>query len=291
MTTRQTHLSNLASDSVSVIKEFETYLRREERSENTISKYSRDLRALFSFLNGRELDKDLLLSWKGHLMEAYAPASVNSMLAAVNTFLDFTGMNGLRVKPLKIQRELFSRPEKELTKEEYQRLVEAAEREHNRRLSLLLQTICATGIRVSELQFITVEALKTGRAFVDCKGKTRTVFLPVALIRALRSYCRTQGIEHGVVFRTKKGCPMDRSNIWRDMKALCLSANVTPGKVFPHNLRHLFARTYYALEKDLSKLADLLGHANITTTRIYTMESGSTHMKQLEQMGLVFARL
>ncbi len=275
----------------SMITDFETYLRREERSENTIAKYVRDLRALFSFLDGKEMDKDLLLSWKGHLIEAYAPASVNSMLAAVNTFLDFAGLSGLKVKPLKIQREIFSRPEKELTREEYRRLVEAAEREHNRRLSLLLQTICATGIRVSELQFITVEALQTGRAFVDCKGKTRTVFLPVALIRVLRSYCRMQGIKNGVVFRTKNGSPLDRSNIWRDMKALCISAGVTPGKVFPHNLRHLFARTYYELEKDLSKLADLLGHVNITTTRIYTMESGGTHVKQLERMGLVFARI
>ena len=286
---RQKHLLTPAAPSM--ITEFETYLRREERSENTISKYVRDLRALFSFLNGREMDKDLLLSWKGYLMDAYAPASVNSMLAAVNTFLDFAGLAGLKVKPLKIQREIFSKPEKELNREEYRRLVEAAEREHNRRLSLLIQTICATGIRVSELQFITVESLQTRRAFVDCKGKTRTVFLPAALSRVLRTYCRTQGIENGVVFRTKNGSPLDRSNIWRDMKALCISAGVTPGKVFPHNLRHLFARTYYELEKDLSKLADLLGHVNVTTTRIYTMESGGTHIKQLERMGLVFARI
>ena len=276
---------------VSAIGEFETFLRREERSANTVAKYIRDLRALFSYLDGREMDKDSLLSWKGYLMESYAPASVNSMLAAVNTFLDFAGLTGWKVKPLKIQREIFSRPEKELTREEYRRLVAAAEREKNCRLSLLLQTICATGIRVSELPFITAEALQTGRALVDCKGKTRTVFLPASLVRALHNYCRKQRIKSGTVFCTKNGKPIDRSNIWRDMKALCESAGVAPGKVFPHNLRHLFARTYYDLEKDLSKLADLLGHVNISTTRIYTMESGGRHAKQLDKMGLVFARL
>lgn len=273
------------------IQEFETYLYRQERSTNTITKYVRDLRMLFSFLNGREFSKDGLLSWKEQLTDAYAPASVNSMLAAANTFLDWLGLPGLKVKPLKIQREIFVKPEKELTRNEYYRLVEAAEREHNRRLSLLLQTICATGIRVSELRFITVEAIRAGRAVVDCKGKTRTVFLSVDLCRALRRYCREQGKVSGTIFCTKNGKPLDRSNIWKGMKALCESAGVESGKVFPHNLRHLFARTFYRLEKDLSKLADLLGHANVTTTRIYTMESGREHAKQLDRMGLVFARI
>lgn len=273
-----------------IINEFEIYLHQEERSENTIIKYARDLRALFSFLSGQPITKETLLAWKDRLIEAYAPASVNSMLAAVNSFLEWVELPGLKVKPLKIQREIYSRPEKELSRDEYRRLVEAADRENNRRLSLLLQTICATGIRVSELQFITTESLQSGRAVVDCKGKTRTVFLPAELTRALRSYCRDQEIETGVIFRTRSGKPLDRSNIWKDMKSLCESAGVEPGKVFPHNLRHLFARTYYQLEKDLSRLADLLGHSNITTTRIYTMESGREHAKQLDRMGLVFAR-
>lgn len=270
------------------IQEFETHLYRQERSTNTIAKYMRDLRTLFKFLAGKPVTKEILMEWKSYLTETYAPASVNSMLAAVNTFLDWLGVPGLKVKPLKIQREIFAKPEKELTRDEYRRLVEAADRQHNRRLSLLLQTICATGIRVSELQFITFEAVRVSRAAVDCKGKTRTVFLPVDLCRALRRYCRETGIEDGVIFRTKNGKPLDRSNIWKDMKALCKSAGVEPGKVFPHNLRHLFARTFYGLEKDLSRLADLLGHTNITTTRIYTMESGQEHAKLLERMGLVF---
>lgn len=273
------------------IQEFETYLYQQERSANTIEKYRRDLQSFFSFLNGREFSKDGLLSWKEQLIGSYAPVSVNSMLAAVNTFLDWLGLSSMKVKPLKIQREVFSKPEKELTRQEYRRLVEAADRKHNRRLSLLLQTICATGIRVSELRFITVEAVQTGRAVVDCKSKTRTVFLSVDLCRTLRRYCREQGMESGVIFRTKTGKPLDRSNIWKNMKALCESAGVEPGKVFPHNLRHLFARTFYGLEKDLSRLADLLGHTNVTTTRIYTMESGWEHAKQLDRMGLVFTRI
>lgn len=272
------------------LSEFEAYLYQQERSTNTITKYGRDLRAFFMFLSGEPVSKETLLAWKNRLTESYAPASVNSMLAAVNTFLDWIGLPGLRAKPLKIQREIFAKPEKVLTREEYRRLVEAADRENNRRLSLLLQTICATGIRVSELRFITLETVQSGRAVVDCKGKNRTVFLPVDLCRALRRYCREQGIETGAIFRTKSGKPLDRSNIWKDMKALCESAGVEPGKVFPHNLRHLFARTYYSLEKDLSRLADLLGHTNVTTTRIYTRESGQEHAKQLDRMGLVFTR-
>lgn len=272
------------------IQEFEAYLYQQERSTNTIVKYVHDLRAFFTFLTGKPVTKEILLKWKGHLTEFYAPASVNSMLAAINTFLEWLGLSVLKVKPLKIQREIFAKPEKELTRNEYHRLVEAADRKHNHRLSLLLQTICATGIRVSELKFITLEAVQVGRTVVDCKGKTRTVFLPVDLCRALRRYCRNQGMETGVIFRTKNEKPLDRSNIWKEMKALCKSAGVEPGKVFPHNLRHLFARTFYELEKDLSRLADLLGHANITTTRIYTMESGWEHAKQLDRMGLVFSR-
>ena len=269
------------------LKSYIDYLHQEERSTNTIEKYVRDLRTFFSFLCGSEIDKAAVLAWKEELIQHHAPASVNSMLAAVNGYLDWLGKPECRVKPIKIQRAVFAKPERELTRAEYLRLVQAADRQQNRRLALLLQTICATGIRVSELKFITVASLQTGRTSVDNKGKTRTVFLPKELCRSLIRYCREQGIKDGVIFRTKTGKPLDRSNIWRDMQALCESAGVEHGKVFPHNLRHLFARTYYQLEKDLSRLADLLGHSNVSTTKIYTMETGTEHAKQLDRMGLV----
>lgn len=272
------------------LAEYETYLRAEERSINTIQKYLRDLRVFFLFLGSDILSKEKVVCWKEYLTECYAPASVNSMLAAVNGFLEWSKLPQMKVKPLKIQREIFAKPEKELSRAEYGRLIRTAEERQNNRLSLLLQTICATGIRVSELRFITVEALQTGRATVDCKGKTRTVFLPKDLCRNLRFYCREKKIASGLIFRTASGKPLDRTNIWRDMKTLCEQAGVESGKVFPHNLRHLFAKTYYRLEKDLSRLADLLGHSSIATTRIYTMESGREHIRQLERMGLVLAK-
>lgn len=269
------------------IEAFASYLRQEEKSENTVAKYVRDLRQFFYFLEGKQLTKEMVLSWKEALVAEYAPASVNSMLAAVNTFLSWENLKEMRVKPLKIQREIFAKPERELTRAEYERLVRAAKQEDNQRLAVLLQTICATGIRVSELSFITVEALQIGRTMVDCKGKQRVIFLPPDLVRVLRSYCRQQGISRGMIFRTRSGRALDRSNIWKEMKALCVCAGVEDGRVFPHNLRHLFARTYYKMEKDLSRLADLLGHANVDTTRIYTMESGMEHARQLGKMGLV----
>ena len=281
----------LRLDKTGLVRDYENYLVEEERSRNTITKYMRDLKSYFIFLQGEAVTKESLVCWKEKLTQTYLPASVNSMLAAVNGFLEWAGYPQYRVKPLKIQREIFTKPEKELSKEEYNRLVKAAEEKQNCRLALILQTICATGIRVSELQFITLETARTGRTVVDCKGKKRTVFLPGALSRALQEYCREHGIKEGVVFRTKNRKPLDRSNIWRDMKNLCCSAGVEPEKVFPHNLRHLFARTYYHMEKDLSRLADLLGHSNVTTTRIYTMESGLEHAKQVERMGLVVLRI
>lgn len=266
-----------------------TYLQEEERSANTVAKYLRDIGAFFDFLGDRPLCKEALLTWKEQLLETHARSSVNSMLAAVNGFLKWSGRPELLVKQLKIQTSTFARPETELTRAEYIRLVQTAERGRHGRLALLLQTMCGTGVRVSELRFVTVEAVRAGRATVDCKGKTRTVFLPRDLCRMLKRYCRVQGIEGGLVFRTKSGKALDRTNIWREMKALCKAAGVAPGKVFPHNLRHLFARTYYQLEKDLSRLADLLGHTSVSTTRIYTRESGVRHARQLERMGLVFA--
>ena len=281
----------LRLDKTGLVRDYENYLVEEERSRNTITKYMRDLKSYFIFLQGEAVTKESLVCWKEKLTQTYLPASVNSMLAAVNGFLEWAGYPQYRVKPLKIQREIFTKPEKELSKEEYIRLVKAAEEKQNCRLALILQTICATGIRVSELQFITLETARTGRTVVDCKGKKRTVFLPGALSRALQEYFREHGIKEGVLFRTKTRKTLDRSNIWRDMKNLCCSAGVEPEKVFPHNLRHLFARTYYHMEKDLSRLADLLGHSNVTTTRIYTMESGLEHAKQVERMGLVVLRI
>lgn len=269
--------------------DFVSWLREEEKSPKTIEKYARDLRAFFAFMGERRLDKDVVMEWKAELIKDHAPASVNSMLAAVNRFLEWAGAPQCRVRPLKLQRELFRRPEKELSRSEYLRLVKAADGKGDRRLSLVIQTICSTGIRVSELRYITAEAVKAGRAVVDCKGKTRTVFLPRDLCRLLGRFCREDGISSGPVFHTRGGMPLDRTNVWRDMKKLCREACVEPEKVFPHNLRHLFARVYYTLEKDLSKLADLLGHTNVSTTRIYTMESGREHARQLERMGLVFA--
>ncbi|MEA4971175.1 MAG: tyrosine-type recombinase/integrase [Candidatus Pelethousia sp.] len=270
-----------------LIQRFSIYLREQEKSAATIEKYARDTAALCGFLNGSPVNKAILIEWKEGLSRQYAATSVNTMLAAVNAFLDFTGWTDLKVKPLKIQRNLFCREEKELTREEYFRLVRAAGGAGNERLSLVIQTICATGIRVSELQFITIEAVYAGRTAVTCKGKTRTIFLPGKLRQALVQYAKKQKRTSGPVFITKTGRPLDRSNIWRDMKSLCESAGVAPGKVFPHNLRHLFARTYYMLEKDLNRLADILGHSNVNTTRIYTMESGAAHARQIEHMRLV----
>lgn len=270
-----------------LIRRYAEYLREQERAEATIQKYVHDLTALLNFLEGEPLSKAALLEWKERLTDSHAPASVNSMLAAVGGFLSFMGWQELTVKLLKIQKSPFTDERRELTRDEYVRLVRAAEREGNQRLSLLLQTICATGIRVSELKFITVEAVETGRAQIFNKGKRRPVFLPEKLRRLLKKYLQKQKITAGAVFITRSGKPIDRSNIWRDMKALCESAGVEPGKVFPHNLRHLFAQTYYALEKDLSRLADILGHSSINTTRIYTAESGLVHARQMERMGLI----
>ena len=270
-----------------LIQTYAAHLREQERSSATIQKYVHDLTALSGFLARRAVSKGLLLEWKEDLIGQYAPASVNTMLAAVNGFLTFCGLNDLRLRKLKIQKALFLSEDKELTKAEYVRLVRAAERAENERLSLVIQTICATGIRVSELRFITAEAVQTGRAEVSNKGKRRSVFLPDKLRRLLKSYLQKQKITAGAVFVSRTGKPLNRSNIWRDMKALCESAEVEPSKVFPHNLRHLFARTYYALEKDLSRLADILGHSNVATTRIYTAESGAIHARQIGRLGLV----
>ena len=269
------------------IEQYASYLREQERAPATVQKYVRDLWALMNFLDGGALTKEAMVCWKQHLASRYAPSTVNSMLAAANHFLAYINRRELTVRPLKLQKTLFYREEKEPSREEYVRLVRAAQRQGNERLALVLQTICATGIRVSELRDITVEALDRGRAEITSKGKRRIVFLPEKLRRILKRYVRSQNKGTGAVFTSRTGKPLDRSNIWRDMKALCRSAGVDPQKVFPHNLRHLFARTFYAQERDLSRLADLLGHSDLSTTRIYTAESGAVHARQVERLGLM----
>lgn len=268
------------------LEAFSEYLREQERSERTVEKYIRDVRRFSEFVGNDELDKSLVLRFKENLRREMSPISANSVIAAVNCFLKFMGLSELCVRAFKLQRRLFS-VRNELTTEEYKRLVKAAMNAQNERLALIIQAICSTGIRISELRFITVEAVRTGRAEVSCKGKVRVIFLPDKLRVVLGNYIQKQKITAGAVFVTRNGKPVDRSNIWRDMKNLCESARVSPEKVFPHNLRHLFARNFYSLEKDISRLADVLGHSSIATTRIYTMESGYNHFRQINLLNLV----
>ncbi len=271
-----------------VTREFEKHLELEEKSAHTVEKYARDVRAFMRFADGTEVTKETAIAFKQHLLDAdYAVRSVNSMLASVNCLFAFLGWNELRVKTVKLQQQVFCPEEKELTKAEYLRLVQTAQQKGNERLNLILQTICGTGIRVSELPFITVEAAKHGEATVSCKGKTRAVFLVRGLQKKLLRYAAEQGIQSGCIFVTRSGKPVSRTNVWRDMKALCREAGVNPRKVFPHNLRHLFARVFYGIEKDIAKLADILGHSSIDTTRIYIISTGTEHRQRMEAMQLV----
>ena len=265
------------------IENFKRYLQNEERAAATTEKYIRDILAFCVWLAGKEIDKSVVLDYKEYLTETYAPASVNSILSSLNSFFAFMSWHDCHVKTLKIQRQIFARSEKELTKAEYERLLNAAQSKGDERLYLLMQTICSTGIRVSELRFITVEAVMKENATIRCKGKMRMIILPRQLCIALKKYIRRQNIQSGSVFVSKNG----RSNIWRMLKALCESAGVSKDKVFPHNFRHLFARTFYSLQKDVVRLADILGHSSINTTRVYTMESGAEHRRQIQKLGLL----
>ena len=269
------------------IAEFKEHLILEERSEITIEKYIRDVKAFAKYTQNSAITKETVIAYKKYLQENYAVRSVNSMLASINSLFAFLGWHDLKVKSLKLQQQVFCPEEKELTKAEYARLCRTAERKHNERLNLILQTICGTGIRVSELQYITVEAVKQGEAVVNCKAKTRSVFIVKELKQKLLRYAAEQNIKNGMIFVTRTGKPISRTNIWREMKALCEEANVNPQKVFPHNLRHLFARVFYGIEKDIAKLADILGHSSINTTRIYIISTGTEHQKQLENMRLI----
>lgn len=270
------------------ISRFERLLTEDEKCKATRKKYSRDVRELFVYAGENGLiTKETVISYKQHLVEIYAVATVNAKLASINSFFKKMNWYDCVVKSLKVQREAFRLQERELTKEEYYHLLEAARDRGNRRLYLLMETICATGIRVSELPFVTVEALCTRRARVSLKGKTRTVILPTALCRELKQYVKEQEIQQGSVFVTRNGKNLNRSNIYREMKRLCREAGVDEKKVFPHNLRHLFACTYYQNEKDISHLADLLGHSSIDTTRIYLAKSSEEQERQMECLGLV----
>lgn len=271
-----------------LIEKFKQYLIEEEKANATLEKYMRDITAFFVWLAGGKLDKLKVLGYKEYLINAnYAPASVNSVLSSLNSFFEFNEWHGLKVKMLKIQKQIFAERNKELTKAEYERLLDAAKQKKNERLYYLMQTICASGIRVSELSAITIEAVKARRANINCKGKMRVVILPKELCKMLTEYARGQKITSGPVFITKTGKPLDRSTIWKMMKALCESAGVDREKVFPHNLRHLFARTYYSIQKDIVRLADILGHSSVNTTRIYTMETCDVHRRQIQRLGLL----
>ena len=270
-----------------LITEFEMYLYEEERSGNTIEKYMRDIRFFREWLQDRNIDKSVVIEYKKELCERYAVKSVNSMLSSINAFFIFMGWYDLKVKTLKIQRRIFADKSKELSKTEYERLLAAAKNKNNERLYYLMQTIASTGLRVSEIKYVTCEAVRQGQAVINCKGKIRQIFLPKKLCQMLKEYIKSRNIKSGAVFVSKNGRPLDRSNIWKMLKDLCKSAGVSKDKVFPHNFRHLFARTFYSLQKDIVRLADILGHSNIETTRIYTMESGTEHIKQLQKLGLL----
>ncbi len=264
---------------------YKLYLIEEEKSALTVEKYLRDVRQFLLWLGDKALVKAEVLAYKAELVGRYAVASVNSILSSLNNYFGFIGRVDCKVKTIRQQRTPFLPEEKELTREEYQKLIAAAR--HKPRLCLLMQTICATGIRVSEHKFITVEAAKSGQAQVRMKGKHRVVFLEKKLCTALLKYARENHIRSGSIFITASGSPLNRCNIWAEMKKLCDTAGVCREKVFPHNLRHLFARIYYSIEHDIVRLADILGHSNINTTRIYTMESGKIHRKQMEKLQIL----
>ena len=268
--------------------QFEDYLRHDEREESTIEAYLRSLTRFAEWADGRAVTKELAMEWKTALSESgYRPISVNAMLAAVNKFFTCMGREDCKVKYLKLQRQMFRKSEKDLSKEEYQRLVQAAHEKGDLRMELILETICATGIRVGELRYITVEAVRAGVAEIALKGKIRTILLPHRLCRKLQKYAKQQKIASGKIFLTQDGLPVSRQSIWTRMKALCEAAGVERSKVFPHNLRSLFARSFYGSCHDVVRLADVLGHSSIETTRIYLMSTGKEYLRQLDKLGLV----
>ena len=268
------------------LQSFEQNLYTEEKSAATIGKYLRDVRAFFTYTGAQAITKEIVVAFKNRLVEKnYAVGSINSMLASLNSLFNFLGWQDCKVRNIRQQRQTYCAEDKELTKDEYMRLLKAAENQPQ--LCLIMKTICGTGIRVSELQYFTVEAVRRGEVTIRCKGKTRTVLLPNQLKKLLLQWARENKISEGAIFITRNGKPVNRSNIWAQMKKLCEKAGVKHTKVFPHNLRKLFARTFYGLEKDIAKLADILGHSSIDTTRIYIMTTGSEHRRKIEKLGLV----
>lgn len=270
---------------MNTVQRFQRYLVENEKSKLTIEKYIRDVQHFIKWLNSRTITKEIVLAYKARLIDQYATASVNSMLSAVSCYLNFIGKAECRVKMLRLQRSAFCEEDRELSRDEYKRLLQAAKKD--RRLALLMQTIATTGIRISEHRFITTEAANKGKVEIRCKGKIRTIFLPDRLCKALKKYARQKGIRSGSLFLARNGKPLDRSRVWAQMKKLCSSAEVLATKVFPHSLRHLFARTFYENEKDVVRLADILGHSSIDTTRIYTIESGRVHRMQIEKISML----
>ena len=267
---------------------FARHLRQAERSPGTIENYLRHVRAFAAWLAGRPVTKEAAAEWKEHLLDkGYCPSTINAMLGGLNRFFDFVGWKKYQVKALRLQRQLFRDDSKELTRAEYDRLITAAHALGRERLALLMETICATGIRVSEVQYLTVEAVERGRAEISLKGKIRAILIPGKLRRKLLKYARKNKTVSGEIFRTRNGKGLSRKQIWAEMKAICKAAGVEASKVFPHNLRHLFARTFYKVCRDVAKLADVLGHSSIETTRIYLISTGAEHASLLERLGLV----
>lgn len=267
---------------------FARHLRQAERSPGTIENYLRHVRAFAAWLAGRPVTKEAAADWKEYLLDkGYCPSTINAMLGGLNRFFDFVGWKKYQVKALRLQRRLFREDSKELTRAEYDRLIAAARAMGRERLALLMETICATGIRVSEVQYLTVEAVERGRAEISLKGKIRTILIPGKLRRKLLKYARKNKTVSGEIFHTRNGKGLSRKQIWAEMKAICKAAGVEASKVFPHNLRHLFARTFYKVCRDVAKLADVLGHSSIETTRIYLISTGTEHASLLERLGLV----
>lgn len=272
-----------------ILSGYQEHLFEEEKSELTIKKYMRDLRKLAEYAEGREVTKKLVVGYKDYLRKKkrYKLTSINSFLVAANRLFEYLGWYDLRVRTYKIQKEVFVPESRDLSREEYKRLVRAALKKGKKRLAMILQTICATGMRISELSGVTMESVAEGVVEIYCKGKQRVILLPGKLRKKLIRYIKENRISEGIVFRTSGGKAVDRSNIWKEMKMLSKEAGVQEGKVYLHNLRHLFAKEFYAVGKDISKLADVLGHTNIETTRGYIKTTSREHQRLLDRMGLV----
>lgn len=268
---------------------FRKKLIEEEKGKSTIEKYMRDIRKLYEYFEEREINKELLIQYKDYLKNSgkYKTSGINSFLAVINHYCEIMGWDNIRVKSLKVQKEIFCPEERNLTYQEYSRLINTANRQGKIELALIIQTIGGTGIRISELKYITVDAVTKGTVEIMNKGKIRRIMLPKALQIILRKYVRERHIKKGIIFKTSSGNPLDRSNIWKNMKKICMEARVDDRKVFPHNLRHLFARYFYNIEKDIAKLADVLGHSSIETTRIYIKSTGEEHLRQLNSMRMI----